>query len=507
MKKTPIHKGTLDIDWYLKQWEYSHGIIFHKHQLILIKASWQLMQETPELVLAAALGSGKTLMSIVLIDAYLEQNPGAKVLVLTHAQVLLRSQYFQECNKMNPNFSYQELEYGIDFADMYREIDVMIAIPQSLHFLKSDKINNIKFDLVVVDEAHQQHLTKTAQAIMDKIKPSMKLLMTATPSPYVLRNYKIIPFALFDLPEHLISQINLTVVGSKYDYDLQDFNNDFELTDAAQKKYLTEDSTNITLNSLVDNVLKLIGSEKSIFACRSQRQGMYVTSFFKSLGINVTISVSDTDKTSAELERFKNDPDIQVLVVVGRAILGFDYSRLVNFIDMTGTQNIDKINQMYGRVARVHPDGIVKKFIKIVPDRDNMIEWYSRIMDASMFLASGQWLLKYNGKNFYQLDMPQRIDGETGGKKSKKGAVTKPNTPIRTLPISYNGLPAQEIFKALAEAEKYGEVLDGYTNTTMGEARSIITGITVKQNWQDMSVDEIVQYIVDNIAIGRENKI
>jgi len=150
MKVTQIHKSKLDIDQYLKKWEYSHGIIFHKHQLVLIKATWQIMQDESELVLASALGSGKTLMSIVLIDAYLEQNPGAKVLVLAHAQVLLRSQYFQECNKMNPNFSYCELEHGIDFSEQYREADVMIAIPQSLNFLKSDKINNVKFDLVVM---------------------------------------------------------------------------------------------------------------------------------------------------------------------------------------------------------------------------------------------------------------------------------------------------------------------------------------------------------------------
>lgn len=493
MKKTSIHKSPLDIDLYLKQWEYSHGIIFYKHQLLLIKASWQLIQETGEFVLAAALGSGKTLMSIVLIDAYLEQNPGAKVLVLTHAQVLLRSQYFQECNKMVPNFSYHELEYGIDFADKYRDVDVMIAIPQSLQFLKSDKITNIKFDLVVVDEAHQQHLTKTAQAIMDNIKPEVKILMTATPAPFVLRNYRIIPFALFDLPESLVSKIDLSVIGSKYDYDLQDFNSDFELTDAAQKKHITEDLTHITLKNLVDDILNLIGSEKSVFACRSQRQAMYVCSFFKSIGINATLSISDTDKTSAELVKFKENPDIQVLVVVGRAILGFDYAELLNFIDMTGTQNINSISQMYGRVARPHPDGIVKKFIKIVPDRDNMIEWYSRIMDASLFLASGQWLLKYNGKNFYQLEMPQRIDGTTSRKSSKKGTTTKSNTPIRTVPISYDGLPTQEIFKAIAEAEKYGNVLEGYTTTTMGEARAVITGF---EEWRNMSDARILQFII-----------
>lgn len=495
---TQIAKRKINVYQFLKRWEWTHGIVFHQHQIVLIQACWKLMQEGGEFVLGAALGSGKTLMSIVLIDMYLQENPGAKVLVLTHAQVLLRSQYSKECEKIGPNFSYHELEYGIDFSDKYREVDVIISIPQSLKFLKSKKIKNVKFSLVIVDEAHQQHLTKTAQAIMATIEPKIKLLMTATPSPYVLRNYRIIPFALFDLPEHLVSKINLTVIGSKYDYDLQDFNTDFELTNAAQKKYLTEESTNITLKSLVKNILSLIGSEKSIFACRSQRQGMYVCSFFKALGINATISISDTDKTSAELDKFKNDHNIQVLVVVGRAILGFDYDRLVNFIDMTGTQNIDKINQMYGRVARVHPDGITKKFIKIVPDRENMIEWYSRIMDASMFLASGQWLLKYNGKNFYQLEMPQRIDGTTSGRTSKKGATTKPNAPIRTVPISYDGLPTQEIFKELAEAAIYGDVLEGYTTTTMGEARSIITGMSEKINWSAMSIDEMVEFIYDN---------
>jgi len=44
-----------------------------------------------------------------------------------------------------------------------------------------------------------------------------------------------------------------------------------------------------------------------------------------------------------EFERFKEDDDVLILIVVGRGILGFDNPKLVTVIDFTGSRNINRI--------------------------------------------------------------------------------------------------------------------------------------------------------------------
>ncbi len=85
------------------------------------------------------------------IEKYLQDHPGAKVLVLTHGQTILRGQYHDSLIEEQPGFKYCEISSGRDFVRKYGNYDVFVTLPQTLRGLIPSLPH---FDLLVVDEAH-----------------------------------------------------------------------------------------------------------------------------------------------------------------------------------------------------------------------------------------------------------------------------------------------------------------------------------------------------------------
>jgi hypothetical protein len=182
------------------------------------------------------------------------------------------------------------------------------------------------------------------------------------------------------------------------------------------------------------------------------------------------LSISDTDSDSTEIQRFKAEKDCLVLIVVGRGILGFSYTRLVNIVDMSTSQNIDRIYQLFSRIARKHPDNLTKLFFKIAPK--DRTEYYRFVMTGVLALCSEEFFTKFNGKNFDDLKIPviKKNGKEKRTIRNYKQKLTATEKKYKDFePVDFSNLPVFEFFKDVYEKD---DTLKTYTLTTMKDVRS-----------------------------------
>ena len=65
----------------------------YSYQKDLIRVCYQNLMDNKKTVLAASCGAGKTRMSVEIIKKFIHDFPNKRVLILTHGQSLLRTQY------------------------------------------------------------------------------------------------------------------------------------------------------------------------------------------------------------------------------------------------------------------------------------------------------------------------------------------------------------------------------------------------------------------------------
>jgi hypothetical protein len=266
---------------------------------------------------------------------------------------------------------------------------------------------------------------------------------------------------------------------------MYDFNQGDELK---TNIYIKESETKKTLDDLVAKIVDRLKSikgndyqnllpewlptlkrlQKTMIACRSQHQAMQVKHYFDKIGIKSSLSISDVDLDSSEIERFKNEQDCLILIVVGRGILGFNYPELVNVVDMTTSQNVDRIYQLLCRVIRKHPEGQKKLFFKVAPNIHS--DYYKYIMTAVLSLSDESFFTKFNGKNFSDMIIP--VIKTTTKKENDEPNVdnNKNKSKPKTLkPVDFEGLPVFEFFKDLYH--KKDALLNVYAYTTIRDVR------------------------------------
>jgi len=484
----------------------------------------ELFKIVDKICFAASCGAGKNYMAIGYIDDYLQENPETKVLVLTHGQVILRSQFESACSqfesacyKLSPNFKKATVVKSSDMAKYYDNHNVIISIPQSLKKLGKTIPH---FDLVIIDEGHQFYFADggMVEKIIKNSGAKKQLALTGTPSPYVRNKWPIIAIPMNTLFPNYIEDVIVELAASSYlvkfdDYDLSNG----EIKEDKQEGVLTGQATSETLNSLLDFVYKRCkmiwgkhpsvanvfmksvpdwivafkALKKTLIACRSQNQARYVQEYFNKKGVQTLISISDDqDATGAQesFEQFKHSK-VPVLIVVGRGVLGFNYPDLANVIDMTCSTNIDRVFQLMSRLVRKPKADVKQKlFLKIVPDlfqNHKGQDYFHHVMTAVLCLTDEYWFTKYNGKNFLQLKMPKtapRSDDKGSHKKLEHGFFSKKNRPVAEC---WLGLPSIEFFRGLWHKDGSGSY--SYEFTTLGMVREEFLGINNKMG-EDESV-------------------
>lgn len=467
------------------EWFLSRNLRVVNYQTKAIEAVQASMNENKVTVLAASPTAGKTLMSIFMIEDYLEANPMHKVLVLAHGQTILRSQYHDtliDCNNAKPlGFTYAMIETCNDYYLSDKQVNV--CLPQTLARCKAIA----PADLVIVDEAHEFYFAKTVTKIIEETGTKKQMLLTGTPSGFIEKHMPVIAVALNTVyDEGMVSDFYVELASSTHNFGLQDFNADFELR--KEMKFHNKD-TKKTLDDLIKQMVSYLKSikgtsdyvnllpkwlptlkqlKKTMIACKSQHQAKAVQKYFETIGVKSVLSISDTDTKSEEIKKFKTEEDVLVLIVVGRGILGFNMPELVNIVDMTMSYNPDRIYQLLCRVARKHPNGDKKLFFKVAPEF--LRDYYKHIMTCVLMLAEEEFLLKYNGKNFNDMVIPfKKPATPTTGEKTCTGVPIE-KKPRKYETIDMDGLPVFQFFKSIYHTD--GELLQVYAKTRMIDIRN-----------------------------------
>jgi superfamily II DNA or RNA helicase len=475
-------------EWFVKRNLKELGYQSEKMQTVINSLA---TQELPT-VFAACPSAGKTLMSICMIDTILKDNPNFRVLVLAHGTNVLRSQYYEEIVSANPSFTHCEITSKKEMDDC--DGQVVVTIPQSIKGVKKLP----KFDMVVVDEAHQFYFAEMVQTIIRNVGAKHQLMLTGTPSIFIFNEFPLITVTVNEILEYdMVEDLTVVVASSNYRINREDFNASGEVREEFFDNQ--EEQTNNTLDdflgvleSKLKSVLKeftvieagvsaltgwhlpLKALDKTMIVARSQQQGMQIKNYFLRKKVNVALSTSDTDSTSSEIQRFKQDDDCRILIVVGRGILGFSFPRMINVVDMSGTQNIDRIFQLMCRVIRKHPNNRKKFFFKIAPK--DFEHNYEYIMTATMCLCDESYYTKYNGENFLDLEIPvvrtPRTPREPGDEDEPREPRQRREAGIR--PVEFLGLPEGiRFFKDLLHKDN-GEAMVNHSYAKIKEVKYLL---------------------------------
>jgi len=474
-------------NWFLEHKNYS--IRSYADRILNIELPIEF-EKNDVVVLAACPNSGKTLMTIAWMDKYLLENPSHKILVLTHGQTLLRSQFHNEIIDSNVGFSYKEVISGSEIISTSEQ--VVITLPQTI-INKLDEITT-KYDVLVVDEAHHFYFADMVKRIIKHFKFSKQLLLSGTPAPFIARKMKIIAIALEELFEGGFASDPIVVI-SKTNYDIKnvDYNASNELKNSVK---LSNEKTIDTLDKLLTiieskvlkigwkQVIETIG--KTMFFCKNVSQSEDINRYFKKSGIKALLSTSYNDKSSNNIKFFsESNSEVNILIVVDRGILGFNLPTLVNIIDIKCGKNISNLFQLFNRITRIHPEYNKQKYyFKIVPEEFE--EEFTYLLSAAISLMVKDNYIKYNGSNDEDVIVPtikKSIKCEGDGKKKGKGKW-------KFEPIRYIDVPVTKMWKLHSNI---------VWNTLESIKRNLRIDNSEKRIWHLYSKEENYQYCLETI--------
>ena len=398
------------------------------------------MKTHKEIVMAMCPNSGKTITSIKLLEELINENKIKKALVLTHGTTVLRKQYFEELKKTK--LKSQEIRHKNN--KIKENVEILVGLPQTLCH---SELKNI--DLIVIDEAHEFYKAEMVQKIIKKCNPKHIILLTGTPSYFIYENkkenrknnlFKINIIAMSDIPSKHFANLSVFICSSSYNIKEKDFTQSNSIKeDVVLSKKDTNKSLDMFLEQaikfckmnkvipLLDNVYPLAFSnlKKTLIVCATRNHANLVYRRLKSKKVKCLISISNSDgkikgikrdDDSENIQIFKKDKEYKVLVVVGRARLGFNCPELENVIDMSATRNPDLIYQIFSRVSRFCPNVSKKRYFKIAPIGE--LEYTEYVTAASLTLIHKNYMSIYDGKNFSH-EIPILVDKNLNLKKAK----------------------------------------------------------------------------------------
>lgn len=320
-------------------------------------------------VLAVAPGGGKTTISHHIINTYIGMLPDAKVLVLTEGQNTLRNQYLSELK--NPN-----VKINFTFGDFSSDAQVRVGIPQSINQISWNSV-----DMIVVDEAHNFYLEPMVQDIIKKLNPTVKVLMTGSPTKYNLHNQT----SKKKYAMYYISAEELQKMGV------------FSAVDVDVVKTSSKSVSEVLSKVLADAFDKEDRLDKIMVACPTIACAKEAAKFLSSVGRNVSLSTSENDKNDEEIQRFKSNLT-NTLIVVGKGVLGFNDSMITLMIDLRSSSNIDASYQLFARVLRRHPQNLKKAYFRVGLGDEGYVKQVV-ICHKMLALMKKEVYKGYNGKN------------------------------------------------------------------------------------------------------------
>lgn len=445
-----------------------------------------------KVVLSICPSGGKTFTAL----QYAVKN-NYKTLVLAHGTDVLRSQWLEKCK-----------DYGIeactDFSNRFT-----VQLPQALRDVKLP--NDI--DLLIVDEAHEFYFADMVKTIIKKVQPRRTLLLTGTPSKFIKNGYETVIISADSLVQGgYVSDLYFGLATTteplkKSDYKLDGdlkYNKKFKKTKSSLDSLMKSihkrlNETSYKDKPIIQMSLPTIFSKlhKTMIACHNISQADEVAEYFKNKGVKAVVSHNHNDKSNENIDLFKKDETIKVLIVVRRGVLGFDMPDLVNVVDMTCSYNIDRIYQLYARVMRKSDKHGIKFFFKLVPEQQS--DFYKFYMSAALCLIRKDFIAGYNGKNLDGMQVPilnpRKKNGSSSSSKqgNKKTTLNKPIDEF-----FYGTVQASELLKDIYNRK--GRAYNEYAFTTIGKIKENNFGIKRKiTNVSEEVVKWLAQASVDDV--------
>lgn len=364
------------------------------YQLEALSKVEHTLKTEKKCVLAACPSSGKTFMAL----SWVKSKPDTRFLILPHGTTVIKEQWKKEC-----------LAMGITNAT--------VELPQSLY-----RTNVGKFDYLIIDEAHEYANASMVSTIIDKAKPKKILYLTGTPSNFIREGVTTHIIAAETLVPKYVSGLYFGLFSTNAKIIDSNYNTDLDLKKQAENKLV--DSATKDVDALIEalvarlaqtgfvkqrpllaktklNIFSKLG--KTMIACNSIEQLGVIENCLISKGVSVISSHSKNDPESINIEKFQEYDGLNVLLVVGRGILGFNMENLVNVVDMTGSHNINRIYQLYARVMRKNENVPLKYFFKLTSTSDMQItKFYTT---AAIHLMRHDFIKLYNGKNLNEMEI------------------------------------------------------------------------------------------------------
>lgn len=319
-------------------------------------------------VLAACPGAGKTTISHIIINKYVELFPSAKILVLTEGQNTLKNQYLDELKNAN-------VEINFTYGDFTSDAQVRVGIPQSIDSLDWDSV-----DLMIVDEAHRFFLAPMVTDIVNKLKPAHKVLMTGSPTEYNMINQsKGSVYAMYYIAAEELQKYGV-----------------FSAVDMDVVRTIDKKNPHKAIQSVMHHA-KQNGDNMSkiMIACPTIDYARKVADHLKYVGRKVSLSTSKNDPEDEQIKEFKAGKT-DTLIVVGKGVLGFNDKKITFLADLRSSNNIDTSYQLFARVLRTHPDNVKKTYVRIA-DKD----FNKQVLTLHKMLAlmKRNIFMGYNGNN------------------------------------------------------------------------------------------------------------
>lgn len=473
---------------------------------------------TKPLVLAAGTSSGKTFMTLMMLQMfYLNPKNKNKIsLILSASTTILRNNFKTEMEWFKPSFSYCIVENKIDLENAIKnKCQVIVALPQSLvrNYNILPKVHKI-----ILDEAHQWYFEKSIKDIINATKPVEQLLLTGSPSKFIAKKnnfqFKFVPVMdLYDLNQ--VSNVKIEVVSSSYNFKQTDWlsnygnlqssktNSKIEAKNALKvvckemiKKLKNPIKRLHSINNITGNTIGSLFNhlDKTIIYVHSlvQADEFHTTlNSEKGLKDRVLCSHSENDKDSILFKQFKEDPNIKILIVVGRGRLGFNMAEMFNVIDFTLTQSLDMLLQMYGRLLRKSETNPKKQKIYFKVATKNTANYFVDLMTAMMCLTHMEWYSKFNGNNMGDIKIPKVLLKKVKRTIGSSTKSSKSNTP--RVNITELGIPLDlNLFNENVLHSHSGK-FDTIAHTTLGECRIIFFGLNNKWT-EDKIREEALKY-------------
>jgi len=338
-----------------------------------------------KLVLAMCPSSGKTETVIYYIDQLFKNNNNLKVLILPHSTNVLLNNFYDRLEERNVEFTYS--------TNTSVDCNVHILLPQN-----KNKIND-KYDLLIVDEAHENYFAKTVQNIISKTNPKKQILLTGTPYQFIGKDdFKIHFLSFNELNKNTIPKLRVDIIESNYNWNgnynkLKEVKKAFNFNDVDTKATLDK-TFQFILNR---NNIKKKEVSKTLVICNNIKQSELVKKYLDVFGLSSVLSNSKNDAKSLLIQDFKRNK-INILIVVNRARLGYDDIDLINLIDMSGTLNPNLIYQMMARVLR-GANNVQKYYVRLTSKKDDSLN--SEIAtNLALMLTDKSYISSFNGKNF-----------------------------------------------------------------------------------------------------------